>query len=170
LEWIGYHEAVKAAMANFPCPEKFTLDKSAQHPQEDSVVFICVDVEAFERNHNLITEIGIATLDTSNITSIPPGTNGTGWISAITAKHFRIKEYGHLENKEFLQGCADSFLFGLVWQDAALNRTLTAMLGRASGLASKMLLEKSPSASNPHFQIMVLNLKLQSMQLHLMHR
>jgi hypothetical protein len=110
LQWGEYAEATQEATSERVC----TLDcgKPAPHQQEGSVVFICVDVESYERDHNLITEIGIATLDTADIKTLAPVENGTAWRKAIRARHFRIREYGHLHNSEFIQGCADKFEFG----------------------------------------------------------
>jgi len=95
-------------------PLIFTPDKLAPFPNERSVVFICVDVEAFERNNNIITEIGIATLDTDDLKQMEPGNNAENWRKAVRARHFRIKEHVNMVNKDFVQGCADSFEFGYV--------------------------------------------------------
>ncbi|KAG9599205.1 hypothetical protein KCV01_g8399, partial [Aureobasidium melanogenum] len=43
------------------------------------VIYIAVDVESYERNHNIITEIGFATLDTRDLKGIPPGEAGKEW-------------------------------------------------------------------------------------------
>ena len=88
------------------------VEKPAPFDPEDSVIFISIDVEAFERNHNLITEIGIATLDMAEVTTISPGKGGVNWMNAIRARHFRIKEYEHLKNQEFIHGCGEHFQFG----------------------------------------------------------
>ncbi|CCU80344.1 QDE-2 interacting protein [Blumeria hordei DH14] len=90
----------------------FDPEKPAAFPTEDSVVFICVDVEAWERNSKIITEIGFATLDTKDIASIAPGERGTNWMKAIRPRHFRIIENKHYVNKDFVTGCADRFEFG----------------------------------------------------------
>jgi hypothetical protein len=76
------------------------------------VVFICFDVESYERSHSQITEIGIATLDTRDLINLPPGEDGENWRSKIRARHFRINENLHLRNYEFVQGCPDRFEFG----------------------------------------------------------
>jgi hypothetical protein len=89
------------------------VERPAPFTPEDSVIFICIDVESFERNHNLITEIGIATLDTLDLATISPGQGGINWLSTIRARHFRIKEYEHLKNQDFIQSCAECFQFGL---------------------------------------------------------
>lgn len=76
---------------------------------EQDVVFVCVDVEAWERDHNIITEIGISTLDTRDLAGIAPGKDGEHWTKLIRARHFRIEEYKNLHNHEFVSGCADKF-------------------------------------------------------------
>jgi hypothetical protein len=103
---------VEADLAKLNTKPQVHVTKSASFPQESSVIFICVDVEAYEKNHRLITEIGIATLDTADIVDLAPEERGTNWFSTIRARHFRIIEYGHLNNTEYLQGCADMFRFG----------------------------------------------------------
>lgn len=87
-------------------PTKFIL--------EDAVVFVCIDVEAYEFNNNVVTEIGIATLDVLDIATMEPGVLGENWRNAIRARHFRIKEHMHLNNTKHVQGCADRFEFGYV--------------------------------------------------------
>jgi hypothetical protein len=79
---------------------------------EQSVVFICVDVESYERAHHKITEIGVATLDTRDLVDVAPGTDGEEWKKMIRARHFRIKEHRHLINSEFVHGHPDGFEFG----------------------------------------------------------
>jgi hypothetical protein len=88
------------------------LDKPPPFRREDNVVFICVDVEAYEHNQNLITEIGIASLDTADLADVAPGRDAKNWFPLIRARHFRIKEYKHLNNRVFVKGCADKFDFG----------------------------------------------------------
>ncbi|TVY13160.1 Uncharacterized protein LARI1_G008062 [Lachnellula arida] len=90
----------------------FTPDILAPFPQEGRVVFVCVDIEAYERNNNLITEIGIATLDTDDLAGVVPGEGGANWMKLIRARHFRINEHKHLNNTEFVSGCADRFEHG----------------------------------------------------------
>lgn len=93
-------------------PVSFTPDILAPFPQEGRVVFVCVDIEAYERNNNLITEIGIATLDTDDLAGVVPGEGGANWMKLIRARHFRINEHKHLNNTEFVSGCADRFEHG----------------------------------------------------------
>lgn len=112
LQWGAYEEAVKALAANLPPTTHFSPDQLIHFGQEEEVVFVCVDVEAYERNTKLITEIGVATLDTKDIESVLPGEGGANWMGAIRARHFRIEEHKHLNNTEFVSGCADRFEFG----------------------------------------------------------
>lgn len=76
------------------------------------MVFVCVDVESYERAHHRITEVGIATLDTRELANISPGTDGMNWRDFIRARHFRIRENAHLINSEFVNGHPDGFGFG----------------------------------------------------------
>ncbi|KAF7930238.1 hypothetical protein BELL_0073g00070 [Botrytis elliptica] len=87
-------------------------EKPTKFMMEDAVVFVCIDVEAYEMNNNIITEIGIATLDVLDIANMEPGELGENWRKAIRARHFRIKENMHLNNTKHVQGCAGSFEFG----------------------------------------------------------
>ncbi|KAL5453636.1 hypothetical protein PMIN06_005398 [Paraphaeosphaeria minitans] len=84
----------------------------APFPYDRSVVFICVDVEAYERDHSKITEVGIATLDTRELMHVSPRKDGEAWRSLIKARHFRVNEYAHLVNSEYVAGCPNSFFFG----------------------------------------------------------
>ena len=96
----------KAAGIRLPPLEAIS---SAPYPFDKSVVFVCVDIEAWERNHKIITEIGISTLDINDLIGIPPGEGGTEWMKKLRGRHFRIAEYAHLTNTNFVAGCADNF-------------------------------------------------------------
>ena len=86
--------------------------EAAPYPPDMDVIFISIDIELYERNHNLVTEIGVATLDTRDIGQIPPDAKASEWFKLIRGRHFRIKEYTHLNNTDFVHGCADKFEFG----------------------------------------------------------
>lgn len=90
------------------------VDPQAQDKatQDQSVVFICFDVEAWEHNLNIITEIGFASLDTRDISNIDPGEGGANWVKLIRPRHFRIIENESYKNGDFVSGCADRFEFG----------------------------------------------------------
>ena len=81
---------------------------SAPFPFASEVVFVCIDIEAFEGNHSLITEIGVSTLDTKDIT-IAPGPGGINWMNKIRARHFRIRENASYVNGDYVTGCPDRF-------------------------------------------------------------
>ncbi|TVY54585.1 Uncharacterized protein LSUE1_G009553, partial [Lachnellula suecica] len=111
LPWNKIDEIKAAGVTEAPALS-FTPDILAPYPREGRVVFVCVDVEAYERNNNLITEIGIATLDTDDLEGVVPGEGGANWMKLIRARHFRINEHKHLNNTEFVHGCADRFEYG----------------------------------------------------------
>ncbi|GIK01620.1 hypothetical protein Aspvir_005658 [Aspergillus viridinutans] len=75
-------------------------------------VFISVDVECNERCHEQVTEVGISTLDTVDLVGIPPGENAENWTSRIRSRHLRVREYGHIINRQYVSGCPGSFEFG----------------------------------------------------------
>lgn len=79
---------------------------------DQDAVFICCDIESFEFDHNRITEIGFATLDTRDLRGTAPGRFAQDWYGKIRGRHFRIKECLHLENRKYVKGCSKDFLFG----------------------------------------------------------
>lgn len=85
---------------------------SVPSTSELNVVFIAVDIESYERDQKKITEIGLAYLDTQLINGMPPGEGGKAWMDTISAMHFRISDHSHLENRDFVRGCARHFEFG----------------------------------------------------------
>jgi hypothetical protein len=82
------------------------------YPFESSPIFVCIDVEAYERSSKIITEIGVATLDTLDLVGVAPGVSGKNWQQKIRARHFRIKEHKSYRNGEFVSDAADQFEFG----------------------------------------------------------
>ena len=86
--------------------------KPAPYAFESESVIVCVDVEAYERDHRRITEVGVSTLDTLDLAGIPPGGGGEDWIAQIRSRHFRIRGREHLENKDFCPSDANNFQFG----------------------------------------------------------
>ena len=108
------HEESQAAQAAYEKAAGLNLPAlnpklPAPYSFDNSVIFVCVDVESFEKDHRKITEIGISTLDTNDLVGIPPGEGGSEWMKKIRARHFRMAEYAHLNNTEFITGCADKF-------------------------------------------------------------
>jgi len=101
-------------------------------PDRERPVLVAIDIEAWEKDQNFITEIGISTLDTANI---PPASKLTRLTTAeldletididnrpetraneicklIEYRHIRIKEHKHMRNGQFVNDCADKFDFG----------------------------------------------------------
>ncbi|KAF2718391.1 hypothetical protein K431DRAFT_209077, partial [Polychaeton citri CBS 116435] len=90
-------------------------------------VLICVDFEAYEHNQSLVTEIGVALLDTVDIphparglkeqdaatpSNSDIGSRTSALVDKIKYAHFRPIEYRKLVNRRFLKGCEEGFLFG----------------------------------------------------------
>lgn len=88
------------------------MHKTVPFAFDSDVIIIAVDVEAYEKSHHIITEIGVATLDTRSLRAIPPGDCGINWRTLIQARHFRIGEYMHLRNGQYVAGCPENFSFG----------------------------------------------------------
>ena len=91
-----------------------TLDLMTPAPFEfeKSPVFVCVDIEAYERDSSVITEVGISILDTLDLINIAPGVHAENWRKHIRSQHFRIDEYSHIRNRDFCPGDPASFAFG----------------------------------------------------------
>lgn len=107
---LGPSTTAIGAAGMVPAPIDFT--KPPTHPFDQDVIFISIDVEAWERNAGTITEVGVATLDTRDLKDIAPGKNGVDWQKKVRGRHFRIIENKKYVNKEFVQGCPDRFEFG----------------------------------------------------------
>ncbi|PYH45477.1 uncharacterized protein BP01DRAFT_398403 [Aspergillus saccharolyticus JOP 1030-1] len=76
-------------------------------------VFVSVDVEWNERCHTQITEVGLSVLDTRKLHDMrPSSTDGVLWRRAIQSQHWRVREYSHIVNNDFVSGCPGNFLFG----------------------------------------------------------
>jgi hypothetical protein len=71
-------------------PIAIDAKEAAPYQFDSDVIFICFDVESYERDHSKITEIGICTLDTNNLNGIAPGEWAKEWYSKIRAQHFRF--------------------------------------------------------------------------------
>jgi hypothetical protein len=111
-EWFTFDKSVKEEKAVVVDDVIIDVVKPPPFKTEEDVIFICVDVESWERSHNIITEIGIATLDTADIAYLAPGVEGENWRAAIRSRHFRIDEHRKYRNHSFVSDCADNFHFG----------------------------------------------------------
>lgn len=106
--------------------EPLDLGRVAPFPFEKEPIIVSIDVESYERAHNLITEIGISTLDTLDLVDIAPGLNGKNWTDQIRSRHFRISGRENLVNRDFCIGHPEAFEFGKSeWVD--LKEAVTAV-------------------------------------------
>ena len=106
-ESVAAQEAYERA-AGIKLPPLITT-KVAPSQFHQSVVFVCVDVEAYEKNQKVVTEVGISILDTLDLQQIAPGEGGEAWMKKIRSRHFRIAEAAHYNNTQYITGCADKF-------------------------------------------------------------
>lgn len=90
----------------------FDVTAPAPHAFDDDVVFICLDIETDESNAHVVTEVGFAVLDTRDLEGVAPGAGAENWIKLIKARHLRIKEYLHVKNHKYVDGCPGNFEFG----------------------------------------------------------
>lgn len=95
-------------------PTAVDLSQPMAEDPENSVLFVAIDIEAWEQDQNVITEVGIATLDTTDIQNIAPGNGGANWLLHINARHVRVKENSWANNSRYVHGCANNFSFGFV--------------------------------------------------------
>lgn len=95
-------------------PSDLTLDLEVPAPfeQDKQVVFVCFDIETYEKTPGLVTELGFAVLDTQKLIGVAPDVGAQNWLDLIQSRHIRIEEYSYMKNTEFVQGCPDSFMFG----------------------------------------------------------
>ncbi|KAL2277666.1 hypothetical protein FJTKL_15259 [Diaporthe vaccinii] len=114
-------------------PKDLTLDVEAPAPfeQDGHAVFVCFDIETYEKNPGLVTELGFAILDTQKLVGVPPGAGARDWFDLIQSRHIRIKEYSYMKNTEYVEGCPDSFMFG-----TSELIPLTEVLGVVEGIMS----------------------------------
>lgn len=82
------------------------------NPRLRDPVILCIDCEAYERDHSCVTEIGIAILDTKDLRRVDPGEEGEQWFGKIKAAHLRPIEYERLVNRQFVKGREEYFNFG----------------------------------------------------------
>ncbi|KAI2630800.1 hypothetical protein GGR54DRAFT_170867 [Hypoxylon sp. NC1633] len=76
------------------------------------VRFVCVDIEAWEKERHVVTEIGFAVLDTKDIMRVAPGNDGHNWFPLVKSYHLRIWEHAEKVNRLYVRGCPDRFDFG----------------------------------------------------------
>lgn len=90
----------------------FNLEQPVSFPMWKTPIFISIDVESNEVAHSQVTEVGISILDTLDLAGVAPGEAGKNWMSRISARHFRVRDYAHIVNTKYVLGCPDRFEFG----------------------------------------------------------
>lgn len=86
--------------------------KPPPYPFEQDAIIIAIDCEAYERTPKVVTEIGLATIDTRDLQGQAPGEAGVDWHKHIRPRHFRISEHKHLVNHLYCKGAPDQFDYG----------------------------------------------------------
>ena len=98
--------------SDLPYIPSFSLSLKPPFQPDGKPRLVSIDVEMWERNHRIVTEVGVAILDTNDIVNVAPKETGEGWFPLIKAQHFRIWDYmGHV-NHHFVAGCPEKFNFG----------------------------------------------------------
>ncbi|KXS97529.1 hypothetical protein AC578_4590 [Pseudocercospora eumusae] len=87
-------------------------NQPAPYPFDGEPILIAIDCEAWEESPRMVTEIGLATLDTRDLKGVPPGENGEDWHQFIRGRHLRVIEYKDYVNYKFVWGCPNNFEFG----------------------------------------------------------
>ncbi|KAI2783018.1 hypothetical protein F4815DRAFT_413802 [Daldinia loculata] len=90
----------------------WNVDMPVPFKAESSIRFVSVDIEAWEQSTNVITEVGLAILDTRDTINVPPGRDGYGWFPLIKSHHFIIEEHKYKINYKYVHGCPEQFNFG----------------------------------------------------------
>ncbi|KAI1439806.1 hypothetical protein F5Y02DRAFT_404711 [Annulohypoxylon stygium] len=106
-------------------------DKLVPFQTKDTVRFVCVDVEAWERSRHVITEVGFAVLDTEDTMRVAPGKDGGNWFELIKSRHFVIREHVDKINTIYVQGCPHLFSFGA--SEYVYSKDIARMIGNIIG-------------------------------------
>lgn len=123
--YLGLREAITGTSRQ-PSATVPTLDLNvplAAKPDR-GVLFVAIDVEAWEHNQGIITEVGLAILDANKLVGVAPGAVGSNWFPLIEARHLRVREYTWAVNKTHVHGCPDQFEFGFVTIFHIYSRTI----------------------------------------------
>lgn len=124
LEHIQWGRSLKRVQRYMGLREKASPDTQKDSPTvadgpevpisepEGSIIFVSIDIEAYEFSQDLITEVGLAIFDTLDIQGQQPGANGSEWFPLIQGYHLRVKENSWADNKVYVKGCANKFDFG----------------------------------------------------------
>lgn len=75
-------------------------------------MFVAMDIESFEFNSRMVTEIGFGILDVDEVAGVAPGEQCKNWHSLVRGRHLRIREHAHAVNRVHVQGYENNFNFG----------------------------------------------------------
>lgn len=79
-------------ISNLTISDAIDVTKPAPHAFDMDAIFIAIDLEAYESPPRMVTEIGLATLDTRDLKEVAPGEVGKEWHKAIRGRHIRVEE------------------------------------------------------------------------------
>ncbi|GIZ39297.1 hypothetical protein CKM354_000268500 [Cercospora kikuchii] len=111
-QYFGLRPANDTELTSPEVASPIVADKPAPYEFVQEPILIAIDCEAFERAPHMITEVGLATLDTRDLKGVAPGKNGKNWHQFIRGRHIRVLEYQNYKNSDFVQGCPGAFEFG----------------------------------------------------------
>ncbi|GAW22221.1 hypothetical protein ANO14919_117570 [Xylariales sp. No.14919] len=116
LKRVQRYLGLRQAISHVPSDSLTTVGWDALKPApfkpRESVRFVCVDAEAYEKDTRVVTEIGLAVLDTEDLIDTCPGERGENWFPLVQAHHFRVEERRYMVNSKYVQGCPEAFNFG----------------------------------------------------------
>ncbi|KAH3913924.1 hypothetical protein HBI56_056010 [Parastagonospora nodorum] len=79
----------------------------------DNMIVVCFGTESWVRDHDKLTEIGIATFDLRDMRTFKsPGMHGDSLLKQVYFYHARIEENAHVINIKYCPGDLDSNCFG----------------------------------------------------------
>lgn len=90
----------------------FDVNQPAAFPMWKEPIIISLDVEWNELCKSQVTELGISALDTLDLVGIAPGPQGKNWTEHIRSRHYRVLEYRHVVNTQYVAGCPAKFEHG----------------------------------------------------------
>lgn len=122
---------------------------NADDPMADKdAVFVCIDCEAWEFDQKVITEVGVAVLDTRKLKALPTDSAAAeaACFSHMAVAHFLIAEHRHRVNRKFIKGYPDKFTFG---------RTQTVPAARMPLLLERLFQDPAQleRIATPHFAL-----------------
>lgn len=114
--YLGLHPKSETSLmpdiSSLNISHSIDVTKPAPFACDLDAIFIAIDLEAYESPPRMITEVGIATLDTRDLKDIAPGELGKDWHDYIRGRHIRVDEFKHLVNHQYVAGCPGSFEYG----------------------------------------------------------